>query len=1197
MGIKYTPKQQQVIDARGRNVLVAAAAGSGKTAVLVERILQIISDADKPVDIDRLLIVTFTSAAASEMRERLSAAVSGRLQEMPENEHLQRQAALIHNAQITTIDSFCLFVIRNNFNDIGLDPGFRVADEGETKLMIQDTLRDMAEECFADKDEEFLFCLEALSAAGSEKPLLEYILQLDQFAMSFPWPMDWLEERRRDYSLENISQLEQTAWIRFIQQETGKVLTDCAQRMEEALKIAEQPDGPYMYGPLLETEAAALQKLAESAAGEYAEVLEALAHFTFGRLPGKKDETVDSEKKEAVKEIRNLIKDELAKLKDNFYYAEPRQLLEDMQIGGRLASKLIDLTIAFAEYFSGKKREKNIIDFHDMEHFALEILMRREGDTYRASQAALDYRAHFEEIMVDEYQDSNLVQEYLLKTVSGEDDGRFNRFMVGDVKQSIYKFRLARPEIFMEKYDTYPEEDNGMAQRIDLHKNFRSRAEVIDSVNLIFARIMGKQLGNVEYDDRAALYLGADYPGGGETCRTEMLLAQKGEDNPGWDKKEAEARMIASRIQELIGSFQVTDKESGKLRYASYRDIVILLRTNAGWDDVFKRVLNEYGIPVHTASKTGYFAASEIQTVLQFLRIVDNPLQDIPLYGVLKSPIGGFTENELARIKGSIPERSRKLYHILQEFVQQYAEEEEEKSLCQRISAFLGLLQKYRDMSVYMPIHRLIQNLLMETDYRNYASAFPAGEQRQANLRMLLQKAEDFEKTSFTGLFHFVRYIEQIEKYDIDYGEANTLDENADTVRIMSIHKSKGLEFPICFVSGISKRMNMTDSNKAVVMDVDLGIGVPCVKPEYRLKSTTLGRNVISRKLQLDSLGEELRVLYVALTRAKEKLILTGSISDFEKLRMGKLRLLSGCDGKIPYCVLTRAGSYLDFLLPVFLKEPELKNSLRVYLPEELESVQWAGRVSLAYRNRLLEGNMETKGAALDIDWLAQRFEAVYAHENLKKLYTKTTVSELKKAGLEETAEGAVVLYENEAEEEYLPRFIRPEVKMSGSTRGSAYHKVLELLDFETRDVEHFLTQKIQEKLLTQEYADCINPDKIDVFLQTSLAERMGRAERKGKLYREQPFVLGLPANSLNEEFPGEETVLIQGIIDAYFEEHGELVVVDYKTDRIKDSQELVQKYQKQLEYYAKALESLTGKRVKEKILYSFALGLEILLK
>ncbi len=1305
MAVTFTKEQQETIDARNASILVSAAAGSGKTAVLVERIIQMVKDPVHPVDIDRLLVVTFTSAAAAQMRERISQALSDAVDEHPENAHLTRQLTLIHHAQITTIDSFCLYLIRNHFDEIGLDPDFRVADEGEVRLLKRDVLDEMLEEYFARGAESsgedsatgdgsrpseaeegretgkgsetdgscagsFQEIVEYFSPQGNDKRLEEQLLSLYEFAMSYPWPEEWLQEHQKDYDVPE-GGLDACPWVEELKSYVKMQLSEAEQLLEQALSLCREPDGPYMYlDTLLEDQ----ERVAELSRAEgFSELYEGFSSLSFGRISAKKDAAVSQEKRERAKELRGTVKDLLTGLKEKYFYASAEAQEERMRACAPFVKELLELTLDFCRRFSEKKRERGILDFHDMEHLALQILICREDGKLSATRTARQLRETYEEIMIDEYQDSNLVQEYLLLSISGEEDGRYNRFMVGDVKQSIYKFRLARPELFMEKFDRYRRletaEEPGTAEksaaqgktaqvgsvcerRIDLKKNFRSRRQVTDSVNEVFSCLMGKDLGGVAYDADAALYPGAVFPdpcgAAQDPYRTEVLLCVPGED--GMEEKEREAMAVAGRIRELVGRLPVVDSETKQLRSARYSDMVILLRSPSGWDETFKKVLETCGIPVYISSRTGYFAATEVQTVLNFLRVLNNPLQDIPLFGVLKSPAAGFSDREIALIRAK-KEKGR-LYESLCACAQEGQEagkKTEEAELCAKAQAFLTLLERFRNYAVYLPIHELIREFLEQTGYLYTASALPGGEQRRANLEMLLSKAESFEKTSYFGLFHFIRYMEQVEKYDVDYGEASLQDENADTVRIMSIHRSKGLEFPVCFVSGLGKRFNMQDIAKPVIVDMDLGIGLDYVDSVLRMRRGTLKKNVMAGKLQRDSLGEELRVLYVAMTRAQEKLILTGGLKAerAEKLKeeMEKAAVREKDDGTLtegadterllPFFRRSGASSYLDWLLPAWQQtgqRMELVDASRL-LAGQMEKEQ-SREQQLQGLKQFLEtepagaGEIEETAAQDAAARLSVRLKSGYPHRNLERLYTKTTVSELKKAGMAEAAEEAYHLFEEEEVVPYLPRFVRSEDKLGGAARGSAYHKALELFPFgswmarkdagragsgkenagkdrvsesaengaDRKALEALLDEMREQGRLLPEYREAVSPWRLEAFLKSALAARMGRADAAGLLHKEQPFVLGIPASELGEDFPGEETVLIQGIIDVYFEEDGELVVADYKTDAVTQAEELVNRYRVQLDYYARALEQLTRKRVKEKIIYSFALQREIAL-
>lgn len=1290
MGMKFTPEQQRVIELHNSNILVSAAAGSGKTAVLVERIIRMICDGEHPADIDRLLIVTFTNAAAAEMRERIAAGIIARLEADPGNEHIQKQSALLHNAQITTIDSFSLFLIRNHFNEIGLDPDFRVADEGEIKLLQQEVLAQLLEDAYAgnfvpeealtsregygnegtvpemEAPEQFHACVEYFCPGGRESVLEQHILNLSRYAGSFPWPAEWLEERKNDYAAGDMEALVHSDYGQYLTERVNRTVEGCLEKLREVKRLCELPDGPYMYGELTEAEIEQLERL--TSCKDLEEQAAKVPTVTFGRLPSKKDDSVDPAKRELAKAIRNSVKDTLSDLSESYFKTPLELAVEQGKACREPLRMLLDLVLEFDRRLLAAKQERHLIDFSDMEHYALQILLKREKveesdgtgtdrteTKYRIvpSDVAMEYRQYFQEILIDEYQDSNLVQEYLLSAISGEEEGRYNRFMVGDVKQSIYKFRLARPELFLEKYDTYQE--TGDLCRIDLAKNFRSRIQVVDAVNDVFSRIMSREIGGIAYDDKAALYPGAVYPAQEDPAYgSELLLIRKPEkgerEESGIGEQHAEgagvlvdydnvrqleALAIAARIKQLKGSLQVMEKSTGELRPVRYSDMVILLRTTSGWDEEFKKILEQQGIPVYITSKTGYFGALEVQELLQFLRVLDNPRQDIPLFGVMQSVFGGFTQEEIAQIRSGGEGHSRKrmtLYEALKEVAQsgRTVEEGEEISagesageeaeLSQKADTFLQRIGHYRDLTPFTSIRDLLQRILDDYDYLNYVTALPAGSKRRANVEMLLTKASAFEKTSYFGLFHFIRYMEQLEKYDVDYGEADTLDENADVVRIMSIHKSKGLEFPVVFVSGLSKRFNMQDANQSLIVDMDLGVAVDYVDSVRRIKNKTLRRTVLSAKMKEDNLAEELRVLYVALTRAREKLILTAVLDKADE--KWELAQMAGQE-RLTYLDFCEAGSYMDFLLPILPQTGIAVKTLRTedLAVEELrEQLRMGDRREqlrlIACGETTLTGDPEENERKLM--YLRERFAYQYPHPGLQKLYTKTTVSELKIAAMAEKDEAAFHTFEEKEVVPYIPGFRREQEKVSGAVRGNAFHRTMELLDFTylftesglftgcpnnyeeyrrgldknrlQNRLEEFLQRETISLRLTEEYAKAVSLPKILNFLEQELAYRMWRAQEQGLLYREQPFVLGIDAKRLDPDLPEGEKVLIQGIIDVFFIEDGEIVLLDYKTDVIDSLEALWNRYNVQIQYYEEALTKLMQMPVKERILYSFYL-------
>ena len=1190
MSVKWTSEQQKVIDLRNRNILVSAAAGSGKTAVLVERIISRLTQDDPPLDVDHLLIVTYTEAAAAEMKERIGAAVEKLLEAHPGDAHLERQATLIYSAQITTIHSFCLSVIRDHFHVIGIDPGFRIAEEGELKLLKQDVMDELLEACYASGEEGFLEFTERFGTGRNDRKIEGIILKMYEYSRSYPRPDRWLD---RCGTAGDPAILARAAGER-IRRRTA----DIRRVLERGLKVCETPDGPYMYGDMLESDLKELKKLEQ--AGDFDSMYEAAAGFTWKRLSSKKDETVSPEKKEKVKKLRAQAKALLDDLKADYFYV-PRPVWEkDMEDAAPSLAVLAGLVKKFAVLLDEKKRARNLIDFSDMEQFALVILTEEKDGQLVPSAAAQEYQDQFDEVMIDEYQDSNLVQETILNSVSRVSRGQNNVFMVGDVKQSIYSFRMSRPELFMEKYHTYSLEDSGR-QRIDLHRNFRSRAEVLDSVNYIFRQLMHRELGGIEYDDHAALYPGAQFPPipeqGEDPYRSELLLLDKkntGED----DAAQAEARMIARRIHELIQNGSVYDKETETLRRIRYSDIVILTRSIRGWAETCSAVLGEEGIPAYSVSREGYFETYEVSVLLDYLRILDNARQDLPLAAVLTSPFCGLDARELAAVRIAYP--NVPFYQAVQMYAEAYdAKRGSGQRAAEKLQKFYARAAYFRKKVPYTPIHELLEEVMEKTGYRLYITAMPGGAQRAANLDMLTERAAAFEGTSYKGLFNFIRYIEQLKKYDVDYGEAGIMDEQENTVRIMSIHKSKGLEFPVVFVAGLGKNFNTQDLKGSVLLHSEWGAGLDLIDLKRRTKTPTFLKKMIRERTVLENLAEEMRVLYVALTRAKEKMIMAGTAEFTED---GALKMENS--------ILRPEGAkkYLDWILPCIISEDtgEVKADapvdVRVFDAGDLRPAQTEVQAEELAEDVFRHWDSSKTELPEFRKRLDDQLEYSYPYANEGKMKLKFTVSELKKrtAPAEEAGE---VMYEEPEAVPLLPAFMKEEEALTGASRGSAYHKLMELLDFSEEyggtdgeeklagAVEHFR----KEGRLTGEMAACIRSRDILGFLTCAAGRRMSAAARAGRLYREQPFVMAIDAGEIYSEDRSGEKILVQGIIDVYFEEADGLIVLDYKTDRVKTADELKDKYHAQLDYYAEALEKLTGKPVKEKIIYSFTLGEEIM--
>ncbi len=1183
MSTKWTEDQRKVIDARDQNLLVSAAAGSGKTAVLVERILSLITDPDRRVDVDRLLVTTFTKAAASQMRERIGKALGEQIQREPGNEWLERQEALLNRAQITTIHGFCLYVIRNYFHTIGLNPSFRIMDEGELRMMEQDVAQEIIEEAHAEGAPGFLRFVESYGSGNRGSGLEEMVLKLYEYAAASPQPEKWLKECAARYELAEDAGWEAFAGTEALFTEMKATVSDCIRQIQKARKLSSLPGGPFPYDGALGADEELLSSLL--ACGSMEGFGELLQSRCFQRLPSRRSKAmagVDEELCTRIMELRSGVKDTLKSLEKQYFQISAQEALSQVRGTAGNVECYVELTLKFMERFTEQKRKKNLLDFSDQEHLALQILTREVDGRLVPSQVAEVFADYFVEIMVDEYQDSNQVQEAILESISGQQKGRDNRFMVGDVKQSIYRFRQAEPGLFLEKYQSYGDGRQGI--RIDLHQNFRSRNEVLLAVNEVFERIMCQELGGIEYDEAAALKPGASYPEEGG-CRAELLLLTEEEweelrHECRWTKPEAEAHLVAERIRRLMKDGRVT--EQGALRPVRPGDIVILLRTMAGWSETFVRVLQEEGIPASAQSRTGYFQTMEIEGVLSYLRVLDNPLQEIPLAASLHGQFGRFSSEELAKLKAAYPELS------FVEACRQYAADGPEEGLRARVASFFEKVEDYRRRSAYTPIHELLWQILTESGFLDEVRALPGGEQRLANVEMLLQKAQDYEKMSYHGLFHFIRYIEKLQSYSMDYGEADLAGKSGDAVQIMSIHHSKGLEFPVVFVSGVGKSFNRQEGRDKVVLHSRYGIGLDYVDLEARRKRPTLWKQLIRRQNLLDGLAEELRILYVAMTRAKEKLILTG---------MGKKKLLDAGpaeEGKLLFLELSRAGCSLDWILPALKAERSSLEKIRVPFADVVESAV-KERVQSALSREELEKvvlfHARDERLRKEID---QRLSWEYPFNLSKAGKQKYSVTELKKLWMPEEPDTSEELYPKKDLVPLVPQFIEKTEEKKGAARGTLYHTVMECLDFEgiTRisQIKEGLKELVREGRLLEEDLRSIRAKDFLPYIKSGLSARMAEAGKRGELYREQPFVIGLPGDQVDGS-DSEELVLVQGIIDAFFYEEDRIVVVDYKTDYILREEEFVEKYRAQLDYYGRALEMLTGGKVKERLIYSFVLG------
>ena len=1212
--VKYTEEQQAVIDARKSNLLVSAAAGSGKTAVLTQRIVSLINDPEDPADIDSMLIVTFTKAAAAEMRERIGNAISAEMENDPDNMHLAKQETLLHNAQITTIDSFCLFVVKNHFSAIDLDPGFRAMDEAERTLLREDVLEEILEEEYARQDEAFINLIESYEVKGNEGSVGKMIYSLFEAANSEPFPEKWLNNVLEENECATVSDIKNSRWFAELLRAADKEIRTGLDQVKKAMELAALEGGPGRYLPVLQ----GLKDLLEAMykAADYDEKRRIYGTYEKQRLSNAgsagEDKDITKKAKDYLDSARELVDD----LGDRFSITD-EELMSSYRASADNTAELIRLVLCFIERFSKKKREKNVIDFADMDHFALQILLEEKDGEMVPSPAALEYRDHFKYIFVDEYQDSNLVQEYIIKSIARED----NYFMVGDVKQSIYRFRHAKPEIFIGKYESFS--DTGRDRRIDLNKNFRSRDTVLDVVNDVFKRIMYKEFAEIDYDDRAKLYKGADYPEDSEGIYKSELLhlamekgklsarrrktdnaeAAAGDASDGQNedvmlvegRAEYEALLVGNRIRELMDQgFKVKDKGSGEMRPLEYRDIVILERSRVN-EEVMKKIFDALGIPLYYGSKTGYFSATEIKMVMNAIQTLDNPRQDIPLYSTVTSFKPVLSDEEMALLKGWSRETGGHfcLYDILAAAAiadTSLPENEIITGISGKCADFLEWLDRYRDMARFVSIRVLLDRLFAESNYIAGITAMPDGDQRRANINMLLERATEFEQTSYYGLFHFVRYISRLKEKEVDYGEAGILDENANVVRLMTIHKSKGLEFPVVFVINLRKRINQKDSTGACLVDSELGVALKAIDPVKRISRKGLKYMSFAAKMEKDAVAEELRVLYVALTRAKEKLILT----DVEELNE------DGSPRDI--CRPEEAKNCMDMIRYVVnmtdVSEKKYENCLSE--KDLAVSIVERGDAAIEEARELLMSDPEPDPELSKL--LEKKSEYRYGFPSLQGLFTKTTVSELKKAAYDDELE--THMYEEKEPDTYIPGFAGTE-GIDAAGRGTAYHKIMELLPFErlsdsVRPAEDLIKETLDNAVLDNKMAESaaktIEISDIVLFTEQDMAKEMAEAAKSGKLYKEQPFFYAVPARSFSESFPEDESVLVQGVIDAYYEKDGVITLLDYKTDRVSSGKQLVDRYKIQLDIYSEALEQISGKKVGCKAIYSFALNKVILL-
>ena len=1299
--MNWTKDQQKIIDSRNCNLLVSAAAGSGKTAVLVERIIQMISDKEQPIDIDELLVVTFTKAAAAQMKDKIAAAIERMLMEEPENEHFLKQLNYINKANILTIDSFCYQVVKEHFHVLGIDPGIRVGEASEIGLLREEVLEQVIEE-FYENSPDFVEFSDAFSADKNDEKVEEYILKIYTVCSSYPKPEEWICKAKKNLHIESEEDFIALPFVKQYFQEVQNTARGIKDKVLKALEQARDIDGPlYMEKALLSDITLIEDILSARTYSQFSD----LGNQKFANIGRGKKGEYDEEIAERIKKTRDEYKKQVNTLLGAF--ALPFEIVLS-QFGKQEAmlTALLDITNTFRERFLQAKLEKGLLEFSDVEHFALQVLCAgydEEGHPI-PSDIGKEMAEEFKEILIDEYQDSNYLQEAILQCVSTIYQGKNNIFMVGDVKQSIYSFRMARPDLFMEKYHTYGTEKGEPCRKLLLKNNFRSRGNVLETINYMFYQIMGSDLGGIEYTEEEALVPGRTFPEVAEDS-VELLLGESkdfeflsandeemtSEKEENLDenledigKMELEASIVARRIEKLLGRdgstpYQVVDEETGELRNASLKDMVILFRAPSSFQQIFLEVLMSHNIPVKVQNENGYFDTVEIRMILSLLKVIDNPHNDVEMAAVLRSCFGKCNSDELALLallkKYVEKEKGRKQYiytvvRNLAEYGEKTGEDNtqnvdstEEKQENEIEKILSGQLLQYKDVIVtslrpkckevfslieqlkerksYVTIGQLLNDIYYQTGFYYYVEAMPEGAQRIRNLDLFLEETKRFENGTFKTLFDFLMFVDKLQKRAISLGGDPAPESSEDVVRIMSIHKSKGLEFPIVFLSGTGKNFNLMDTKTPLIIHSDYYIGAKYINTEKRCGNDTFSRKAFAALMITESIAEELRILYVGLTRAKEKLIMTGVTPDMTALVKKYETVAERREEKLSYSIVHTARNYLDLIVASFMRNREFhdamgqvrkrmdKKSEHILSAEYdmsviLEEPQIRFKVEVYDFKSLLvhhiQSNLEKqmdRGKKLEElsnapEKNREQIESNLSWKYMNEMHTlqksKLSVTEIKRIYETDYEPSDVIARPVVQKEEYkapIPHFLSGNQPMDAAQKGTWVHKTMELLDnamvTTARQAEKALEAMWQEGRLPEETKTFITAEKIAAFVNSTLGRRMCEAAKKGCLYKEKQFVIGVKP----ERLAGEEKVsndkkdtpiVVQGIIDAYFREGDNLILLDYKTDHVKEGQEqrLVERYQTQLLYYKDTLEQLTGLKVSETYLYSFALDKEI---
>ena len=1207
----WTNEQQAAIDSRGQTLLLSAAAGSGKTAVLVERIIRRLLDKEYPIDITELLVVTFTKAAAAEMRDRIGTALMKALSET-KDPRVERQLALLPSAQISTLHAFCQHVIRKYFYTIDLDPAFSIAGEEELNLLRRQVLEDVFLSYYED-DEKASILYPLADMFGSDRGddiLMDTVSRMYTYARSLAWPEHWLKEAARAYDVAPDAVIDDMVWAGPIKDAVRRILEEDARLYDGVLYHLRQREA---FAPACDTfvaEQAALRQAAQ--ARSWNDLSRFVRAIDFPRLKSlRKLSDDDKAVWERCKKVRDDVKKDVIKTLQSVYFsATPEEWLDGMRAMKPVMDGLVTLTLDFAKAYGAAKKEKGWIDFSDLEHFCLQILLAPDASPEHPvpSAAAEELRSQYEEVFIDEYQDTNGVQELITRLVSGED----NRFMVGDIKQSIYRFRLADPTLFLEKYQSFSRDEKAVQRCIDLGRNFRSVPVVLDAVNAVFSRAMTAEAAGMDYGEREKLYAGRQAPDderwiGGPVEVDIVPTPSDEEDDDGSTAFEKECRFIAGRIGELLASGRMAARKDGTLEPLSYRHIVVLLRSMAGKADVLIQALQEGGIPSYAEQSGGYFAAVEVQVMLALLRCIDNPEQDLAMAAVLRSPLVGLDETALAGVRLA---GDGTLWQNLPAFVASLPDGVDEKEDLQQ---FMAAFDSWRTYSRRHGVAELLQRLYDDTAYVDFVGAMPGGDVRQANLKALYDRARQYEEAGFRGLFRYLQLMDKMKEDGLDLAPAKVVSEKEDVVRIMSIHKSKGLEFPVVFVADMGKAFNRRDTQDQILFHNRLGIGLKQYDPEWRISYPTLIWSGIAAQLRWEGTAEEERILYVAMTRARDQLILTGHSSHIDRDWQRWTSRLNPAQAK----------SYFDWVMPAALAPFGAKADADYARPGAAwQDAIWQVRIARAVPAGTVEEGAYDGEPRLEAlrrgdltgtpvpSWLDEQLSWQYAYPQAVRTAAKFSVSEVKRryqelhsdelqdeAALSVPAAAVIppAPGEDDAFAALPPWLAGEEAAVSGAQRGTALHKALQYItpaaDQTTATLRREIDAFVRQGLLSREEAKLVYVPVLAAFCQSDIGRRMAESP---ELHREYPFTVLLAGGDPLPETETGEQILIQGVIDCLFREDDAWILVDYKSDRLETADAFRSRYAVQLALYKRAVEQITHRPVEETYIYSLHLQQEI---